>query len=264
MFSHLKVSCRDIYEGVMSSHLTGRGVMSSHLKVSCLVIWYVVSCPVIWRCHVQSFDTCQSRPSYMSSHLTPVNQSRHARDWVTSHMWMSHVRYVNEAHYICEWVTSRHTCEVEIGGLLQTHMIYSHKVYSHVTHESRDIYRWVMSHIYRWVMSHVYRWVMSHTYRWVISHTWMSHVILVNESCHMQMMHVTHVIEAWRVGGAQGRKDHWEKEGALREGRKEPWEKEPWEREPWEREPWNKEGALREGALKQGRSLALPSDPPAI
>jgi len=84
------------------------------------------------------------------SHVTHVNESCHACEWVMSRMWMSHVTHVNESCHACEWVMS---C----------------MWMSHVTHVNESC------HACEWVMSRMWmRDESIHTCEWVMSHTWMN------------------------------------------------------------------------------------------
>ena len=52
------------------------------------------------------------------SHVTHMNESCHAHEWVMSHTWMSHVTHMNESCHTHEWVMS-HTCYALIQKEIQ-------------------------------------------------------------------------------------------------------------------------------------------------
>ena len=95
------------------------------------------------------------------SHITHMNKSCHTYEWVMSHMWMSHVTHMNQ---------SCHTESCHTYGCV-----------------------WVMSHMWLRLSASsenaqanlcpTYEWDMSHIWR-VGSHIWMSHVTIMNGSCH--------------------------------------------------------------------------------
>jgi len=166
------------------------------------------------------------------SHFTSMNESRHAYEWVMSHMWMRHVTHVDESCHAYEWVMSRlrmshvtltnescHTYEWRfhththlnraLNDCLANEIWSCHTWMSHVTHE------WVMSHMnescHTW-MSHVtHEWVMSHMCVqlnrkliqklddclangiWVMSHMTQSHHTYNWVTSHIWTSHVTHM-----------------------------------------------------------------------
>ena len=110
-------------------------------------------------------------------HVTHMNESCHAYEWVMSHIWMSHVTQVLlELSRMYEWVTS-HIWMSHIASIWM----------SHVTHvnESWQIYGWVKSHLWmRDIMRHItyIGWIMSHMWTNRGKHTWMRQVTLMSAS----------------------------------------------------------------------------------
>jgi len=144
------------------------------------------------------------------SHVTHINESRHAYEWVMPLM--------NESCYTYEWAMasmneSRHTYDTDrcqMGGCLRRETLFewdslslfpfffcrwlwwllsvrSHIWMNHHTHlnESWHTYERVMAHIRMSHVAHVDK--SCHTYKWVMSHIWMSHVT-----------HITYIGAQWR------------------------------------------------------------------
>ena len=153
---------------------------------------------------------------------TLMNESWHTYEWVMAHVWMSHGTRMNESWQIYKCVIAHVWMSHNTHKIL---MVMSHVSMSHVTriNESCHTYQWVMSHV---SMSHVtliqdlilherrlprqlharhvaWEWGMlriwisdvtqCHSCAWVVAPLWMSHVTLMNESCHTYGSVMSHV-----------------------------------------------------------------------
>ena len=99
------------------------------------------------------------------SYVIHITESCYANESVTSHVCMGHVKH--------EWVMSR---------MRMSPVTYLEGLYH--THEWRDTYARVMSHI--WMIHAIHMnesWVISH--KWVMWHMWMIHVTHTKDPCHM-------------------------------------------------------------------------------
>ena len=94
-------------------------------------------------------------------HVTHMNASCHAYEWVMPDIWMSHVHiwisHIAYTSHVTHMHESCRTCE----------WVLSHVWMSHVTrvNESCNTCEWVMSHIWR---SHTREWIITHTSLWQI------------------------------------------------------------------------------------------------
>ena len=98
--------------------------------------------------------------------VTRVHESCHTYEWVMSHMWMRHVaNNWNMLHSFMSHVThmekSCHTC-----GCVMSHWWLGH------------------CHTYSWIMAQTRKVSIGYAYDWFMSDLWLSHVTLMNESCH--------------------------------------------------------------------------------
>jgi len=152
----------------------------------------------VWVSHVILVNiSCHSRARLLRSFHRPFRTYIWVISTNESRPQMSHVPCMSESHDTCEYFMSQqctpsctHWCEWVMSHVNES----CHTSMSHVTHQ------WVMSHINECTPSctfhrpfHTYilvistdesRTQMSHVHKWVMSYVWMSHVILVNTSCH--------------------------------------------------------------------------------
>jgi len=161
------------------------------------------------------------------SHVTHMNGSCHACEWVMSHMWMRHDTHVNVKSHHTYLITrrlgsrnvneSRHTCkyvmshmwishDVKMGSVIHVNeschtfeWFMPHMWISNVTHVDESYYtcEYVMSHVWKSHATHAN--VSSHTCEWVMtcvcvmSHMWISNVTRLNESHHTCECVISHV-----------------------------------------------------------------------
>ena len=146
---------------------------------------------------------------------TPMSHVTH--QWVMSHTNKSCHARINASCYTDHWVTYSAMYAIIITASLyeccQTHgRVISHAWMSHVMRINRSCYthRWVMYSVMFTIVitaslcmsvatpmnksRHTHEWAMSHLYTSHV-HTRMSHVTLINESCHTNkwMCYVTHM-----------------------------------------------------------------------
>jgi len=125
------------------------------------------------------------------AHLKHLNEPWLIYEGVIPHIWISHVKYLDESYSF----ESRHTHErfMSRKRINQLSICMSHT--RHVTNPLYFTHAYIMSHIW---MSHVT--IMNescHTYEWVMPHIWMSHVTIMKWVVpHTWMSHVTHMNEA--------------------------------------------------------------------
>jgi len=117
-------------------------------------------------------------PQIWFSHVAHMNKSRHTRERVVLHIWMSSGAHTNES---CRtWTTGVHVP-----------WVISRTWLSHVTHMNKSChtYEWVMSHIcttgVRTRNHEVYMDESCCTYEWVVSHIWTTgeHVLWAMSCC---------------------------------------------------------------------------------
>jgi len=115
------------------------------------------------------------------SHVTRMNVSRHAYEWVTPHIWMC---FLTESGHT-------HKCIFRVNEWCHTYKWVMYRMWmGHVTHVNESC------HTCEWAMSH-----MNDTDEWVVSHIWMLHFTRKDESCHTReqvmshLCHFTHMTE---------------------------------------------------------------------
>ena len=138
------------------------------------------------------------------SHVTYMNETCHAYEWVTSHTWMGNVTCINELHHTFKVhvpsrqyntrLNSRHTNYLNESRMRPvTYMNVSHHTLKwHLVFETiRDNTRLNSRHTNYlnesrhawpgWVTSHIFH-DSCHTYEWVTSRIWMCHITHWNDT----------------------------------------------------------------------------------
>jgi len=161
--------------------------------------------------HTNESHIWMSHISQISLHV-PLFRMHLAHEWVTLHIWMSHVTRTNKWHIRMSHM-SQISLHVPLFRMHFTHEWVTSRTYEWVTShiQTSDTYEWVTSRRYdcmyhRARMHFTHGWVMSHssmshvtlineschTHQWVMSHSSMSHVTLINESCHTHQWVMSH------------------------------------------------------------------------
>jgi len=120
----------------------------------------------------QCVTVCWSCHTWMS-HMTYMNESCHASEWVMSHIWMilvtHRMRYVTQMNESCHISHIRHMQESRHAfDWVMSHILMSHVINMDESCQTNDQYDWVILHIRR--------------YEYGIPHNWRSHVTHLRES----------------------------------------------------------------------------------
>ena len=142
------------------------------ISIICMT-WLILMC-VTWLVRMSDVN-----------HVTHINESCHAYEWVMSHIWMSHVTHMDDSRHSYEHVND--SCVAWIIHMCSVHS-YENTCSTgnrignyHATHVdgSRRSYERIMSHIRTSHGTHT-----NESYHTYALHTWMVHVAHTNESCH--------------------------------------------------------------------------------
>jgi len=178
--SHLKVrrpknaSCRTM---IASCRMYAQSIIYTQIR---LIYMYDMT---------QSYGRLTFRMSYICmSHVSHMNESCRAYEWVVSHIWMSHVVHMNEScrTWICHVAHVNESCRTYEWVMLHE-CAMSHISMTYVAWMSHAFYLQPKLHAAQRLQVDIYTAMLiginksCRTYEWVMSHIWMSHVAHINE-----------------------------------------------------------------------------------